>query len=52
MFVNRTINIIDNMLEKLEKHTQDLEILVAVRTNELNAEKKKVESLLYNILPK
>lgn len=40
------------MLEKLETHTQHLEELVAVRTHELNAEKKKVELLLYNILPK
>lgn len=40
------------MLEKLEKHAQHLELLVGERTNELNAEKKKVEALLYNILPK
>lgn len=40
------------MMKKLEKHNAKLEELVAERTAELNVEKKKVELLLYNILPK
>lgn len=48
----RPINIVDNMLKRLEVHNRKLEKLVADRTAELNVEKKKVESLLYNILPR
>jgi hypothetical protein len=36
----------------LEKHAEHLEDLVAGRTQELHEEKKKVETLLYNILPR
>lgn len=46
------INIVDNMLKRLEVHNRKLEKLVAARTAELNVEKKKVEGLLYNILPR
>ena len=39
-------------MKKLEKHNEKLEELVAERTAELNVEKKRVEVILYNILPK
>jgi len=48
----RSINIVDNMLEKLEKHTKYLEKIVDEKNDELAQEKKNLEKLLYNILPK
>ncbi len=40
------------MLKMLEAQAENLEDLVAERTKELGEEKKKVEMLLYNILPR
>ena len=40
------------MVKMLEKHAEHLEELVVDRTRELGEEKKKVEVLLYNILPR
>ena len=51
-FLFRTINVIDNMITMLEQHAEHLEELVEERTLELGDEKKKVETLLYNILPR
>lgn len=48
----KTTNVIDNMIHMLEQHAEHLEELVAERTQELAVEKKKVEGLLYNILPR
>ena len=48
----RNINVIDNMIKMMEKHAEHLEDLVAERTVELGEEKKKVELLLYSILPR
>ena len=48
----KSVNVIDNMINLLEKHAEKMEDLVAERTEELQAEKKKVENLLYNILPR
>jgi atrial natriuretic peptide receptor A len=48
----KNVNVIDNMIKMLEQHAEHLEELVAERTHELHEEKKKVETLLYNILPR
>ena len=50
--VGRNVNVIDNMISMLEQHAEHLEELVADRTRELNDEKKKTDTLLYNILPR
>lgn len=45
-------NIMDNMLELMERYTNNLEALVDERTDQLVKEKKKTEALLYDMLPK
>ena len=39
------------MLNMMEKYTNNLEDLVADRTNQLEEEKVKTETLLYKMLP-
>ncbi|XP_067013444.2 receptor-type guanylate cyclase Gyc76C [Anabrus simplex] len=44
-------NIMDQMMEIMEKHADNLEILVAERTRQLADEKRKTEDLLNRMLP-
>ena len=41
----------DNMIQKLEKYANNLEDIVEARTAELVEEKKKMDLLLYRMLP-
>ncbi|PVD39419.1 hypothetical protein C0Q70_02049 [Pomacea canaliculata] len=45
-------NIIDNMLAMMEKHAQNLEVVVAERTEQLSMEKRMTENLLLRMLPR
>ena len=42
----------DNMINLIERHTDNLEELVEDRTKQLMEEKKKTDKLLYKILPR
>jgi len=51
-FVNcRKFDIMDSMLQKLEKYADNLESIVEQRTAELVDEKQKTDMLLYRMLP-
>lgn len=47
----RKIDIVDSMLQKLERHAENLENLVQQRTSELLDEKHKTDRLLNQMLP-
>jgi hypothetical protein len=47
----RKVDIVDNMLQKLEKYADNLEVLVQQRTAELEDEKQKTDMLLNRMLP-
>ncbi|KAH3894135.1 atrial natriuretic peptide receptor 2-like isoform X2 [Dreissena polymorpha] len=47
----RKTNILDNMITMLETYSNNLEELVANRTQELAQEKQKTDTLLYQMLP-
>ncbi|CAF3948969.1 unnamed protein product [Adineta steineri] len=44
-------NLVDNLLQRMEQYTNNLEELVKERTNDYLVEKKKAEELLYRLLP-
>ena len=48
----RKLNLVDSMVQKLEKYANNLETIVAERTKELVAEKEKTDQLLHKMLPK
>lgn len=48
----KNINIVDNMINMMEKYTDHLEELVADRTKQLEEEKAKTDELLYRMLPR
>ena len=51
LFLYRKINIMDTMVQKLERYANNLEDIVDKRTEELIHEKKKTDQLLYRMLP-
>lgn len=44
-------NLLDNLLTRMEQYANNLEDVVAERTDQYLVEKKRVEDLLYSILP-
>ena len=51
MLFDRRYNLMDNMLMKMEKYTNNLEAVVEDRTRQLMEEKAKIDHLLYNMMP-
>ena len=47
----RKFDIVDSMLQKLEKYADNLENIVEQRTAELMDEKQKTDMLLHRMLP-
>ena len=45
-------NLLDNLLSRMEKHANNLEMLVDERTQDYLEEKRRCEDLLYELLPK
>ena len=50
--MNRTQNLVDNMIGMMEKYADHLEELVNERTTQLEEEKKKTDQLLHQMLPR
>ena len=49
---NKSGNLMDNLLQRMEKYARDLEELVNERTSAFMDEKKRSEELLYQMLPR
>jgi len=47
----RNLNIVDAIMKKLDRSTNDLEQIIEERTRELEDERKKSEMLLYSMMP-
>ena len=47
----RTVNIMDNMLQMMEKYADNLEELVEQKTQQYMEEKRKADLLLYSMMP-
>ena len=47
----RNVNIMDNMLQMMEKYANNLEELVEEKTQQYVEEKKKADMLLYSMMP-
>ncbi|XP_039271429.2 atrial natriuretic peptide receptor 1-like [Styela clava] len=48
----RKQNLVDSLLDRLEKYSNNLEMLVMERTDLYKAEKERADTLLYQMLPK
>jgi len=51
-FLNSGKNLMDHVMNMLEKYASNLEGIVAERTEQLNEERQRADNLLYQILPK
>ncbi|KAK3705058.1 hypothetical protein QZH41_009322, partial [Actinostola sp. cb2023] len=49
--VGRDVNIMDNIMNLIDRHADNLEEIVEERTRQLFQEKKKTDRLLYKLLP-
>ena len=49
---HRASNVVDNMIQMMEKYSTNLEQLIGERMKEVEEEKKRSDMLLYKMLPK
>lgn len=52
IYKNRETDIMENMVNLLERYANNLEDIVEERTQQLIDEKKRTDELLYRMLPK
>ena len=50
--LHRASNVVDNMIQMMEKYSTNLEQLISERMKEVEEEKKRSDMLLYKMLPK
>ena len=51
-FSGKNVNLVENLLSRMEQYATNLEGLVQERTGQYLEEKKKAEDLLYRLLPR